>query len=64
MIGNGSGDIVISFSTANKINHNEKGAFIDLKIINENHIDSIFEVFFSSLIKIFSINSHDTVCKL
>jgi len=41
-IGNGSGDIVISFTTANKINHYEKRDIVHSKIINENKIDLIF----------------------
>lgn len=40
--GNGSGDIVIGFSTANKINHYEEKCFLDLKTINENKIDEVF----------------------
>ena len=41
-IGNGSGDIVIAFTTANKINHYEEKDIITMKIINENRIDTIF----------------------
>lgn len=41
-IGNGSGDVVIAFTTANKINHYEKKDIITMKIINENRIDIIF----------------------
>lgn len=40
--GNGSGDIVIGFSTANKMNHYEEDCFIDLRAINENKIDEVF----------------------
>lgn len=41
-IGNGSGDIVISFTTANKVNHHEKKDIINMKMINENKIDTVF----------------------
>ncbi len=38
----GSGEIVIGFSTANKINHYEKQDIITIKSINENKINQIF----------------------
>ncbi|WDV46730.1 P1 family peptidase [Clostridiaceae bacterium M8S5] len=41
--GNGSGDIVIGFSTANTINHYEKEASTNIRILNENKIDSAFK---------------------
>lgn len=41
-IGNGSGDIVIAFSTANRIKHYEDKDIVSIKIINENIIDKIF----------------------
>jgi D-aminopeptidase len=41
-IGNGSGDIVISFSTANRIQHFEKAMTTEWQIINENYIDYAF----------------------
>ena len=41
-IGNGSGDIVITFTTANKVNHYEEKDIVNMKIINENKIDTIF----------------------
>lgn len=41
-IGNGSGDIVIAFSTANRINHYEDRDIVSIKIINENIIDKVF----------------------
>lgn len=40
--GNGSGDIVIGFSTANKMSHYEENCFIDLRAINESKIDEVF----------------------
>lgn len=40
--GNGSGDIVIAFSTANRFNHYEKEGTINIKVINENLIDTVF----------------------
>lgn len=41
-IGNGSGDIVIAFSTANRIKHYEERDIVSIKIINENIIDKVF----------------------
>lgn len=41
-IGNGSGDIVITFTTANKVNHHEKKDIVNMKMINENKIDTVF----------------------
>ncbi|WP_138206962.1 P1 family peptidase [Haloimpatiens lingqiaonensis] len=41
-IGNGSGEIVIGFTTANKINHYEDKDIISIKIINEDKINLIF----------------------
>jgi D-aminopeptidase len=40
--GNGSGDIVIGFSTANKVNHYEKDSFVDFKVLHDNKVDEIF----------------------
>lgn len=39
-IGNGSGDIVITFTTANKVNHYEEKDIVNMKMINENKIDT------------------------
>ncbi|WP_027622948.1 P1 family peptidase [Clostridium lundense] len=41
-MGNGSGDIIIATSTANKINHYEDKPTINIKVINENFIDMVF----------------------
>lgn len=41
-IGNGSGDIVIGFSTANRINHYEERITIPIKMFNENKMDIAF----------------------
>lgn len=41
-LGNGSGDIVLAFSTANRINHYEKSGTLNIRVINENYIDNIF----------------------
>ncbi|WP_202708193.1 P1 family peptidase [Sporosalibacterium faouarense] len=41
-MGHGSGEIVISFSTANRIKHYEKNAICNFKIFNENKIDDVF----------------------
>lgn len=48
-IGNGSGDIVIGFTTANKINHYEEKDIVNLKFINENKIDIVFRAVIESL---------------
>jgi D-aminopeptidase len=41
-LGNGSGDIDIAFSTANRIKHYEERDIIDLKMINEDRINLLF----------------------
>lgn len=41
--GNGSGEVVIGFSTANRINHYDKEEVINIEIINEDKIDKIFK---------------------
>lgn len=41
--GNGSGEIVIGFSTANIIKHYEESDIINIKVINENKINKIFK---------------------
>lgn len=41
-IGNGSGDIVIAFSTANRIKYYETSDIVNIKILNENIIDKVF----------------------
>ncbi|MGM0410339.1 MAG: P1 family peptidase [Bacillota bacterium] len=41
-MGNGSGEIVIAFSTVNKIDHYEKSDIVNMKVFNENKIDKIF----------------------
>lgn len=41
-MGNGSGEIVIGFSTANKIKHYETNEKIEINIWNENKIDFLF----------------------
>lgn len=40
--GNGSGDIVIGFTTANKKKHYEEEYIVDMKALNENKIDDVF----------------------
>lgn len=42
-IGNGSGDIVIGFTTANKVNHYEEKAICDMKVLSDNKIDWVFK---------------------
>jgi len=41
--GHGSGDIALGFTTANVLLHDEKAALIDIRILNENRIDLLFE---------------------
>lgn len=48
-LGNGSGDIVVAFSTANKVNHYEKKDINTMKFINENKIDLIFRASIESI---------------
>lgn len=42
-LGNGSGDVCISFTTANKLKHYSETNIIDLKMIEENSIEEIFK---------------------
>ena len=42
-LGNSSGDICISFTTANKLKHYSNTNIIDLKMIEENSIEEIFK---------------------
>lgn len=41
-IGNGSGDIVLAFSTANVINHYPKEAVINIESLHDSYIDKVF----------------------
>lgn len=41
-IANGSGDVVISFTTANRVNHDEQRGIVPLRSINENQINPLF----------------------
>jgi D-aminopeptidase len=41
--GHGSGDIALGFTTANFLSHDEKADLVDLRSINENRIDLLFE---------------------
>lgn len=41
-IGSGSGEIVIAFSTANKIKHYKDNDIVDIKMIHEENINNIF----------------------
>ncbi len=41
--GNGSGEVVIGFSTANRINHYEEKDIINISIVNENKMNGIFK---------------------
>ncbi len=42
-VGNGSGDIVIGFSTANKIKHYPESKFDSIKTLGNNYIDNVFK---------------------
>lgn len=48
-LGNGSGDIVVAFSTENKVNHYEEKDINSMKFINENKIDLIFRASIESI---------------
>ncbi|MBB4041754.1 D-aminopeptidase [Microvirga flocculans] len=41
--GHGSGDIALGFTTANMLSHDETSALVDLRILNEERIDLLFE---------------------
>jgi D-aminopeptidase len=41
-IGNGSGDIVIAFTTANKVSHYEEADIFEIKALTDNKIDLVF----------------------
>jgi D-aminopeptidase len=41
-IANGSGEIAIAFSTAQRLKHEDKDAVLELKILNEEKIDKVF----------------------
>lgn len=63
-LGNGSGDIVVTFTTRNKINHYEKRDIVDINIINENKIDLVFRALIESVeesIISSMINSKETI---
>jgi D-aminopeptidase len=42
-IGNGSGDIVIGFTTANKVSHYEEKDICQIKVLKDNKIDLVFK---------------------
>ena len=41
--GHGSGDIALGLTTANVLSHDENAALIDIRILDENRIDLLFE---------------------
>lgn len=41
-LGNGSGDIALAFTTANKMPHDQSEEIVKINIINENAIDKVF----------------------
>jgi D-aminopeptidase len=42
-IGNGSGDIVIAFTTSNKVSHYEEKNICEIRVLNDNNIDEVFK---------------------
>lgn len=48
-LGNGSGDICISFTTANKINHYQDNDITQISIISDNIIDKVFRAAIESV---------------
>ncbi len=42
--GNGSGDIAIAFTTANRVPHYNDGAFINVTMMDDERIDPVFEM--------------------
>ena len=42
-LGNGSGDIAVAFSTGNRVPHYTEGSFIDMKMMDDEKLDVIFE---------------------
>ena len=41
-MGNGSGDIAIAFTTANRVPHYSDGAVLDMKMLHDDRIDAAF----------------------
>ena len=48
-LGNGSGDIAISFTTANKVKHYEESDVMNIKMLHENKIDFVFRAVVESV---------------
>ena len=42
-LGNGSGDIAISFSTTNRVPHYSKTGILEVKMVHDDLLDSVFE---------------------
>ena len=42
--GNGSGDIAIAFTTANRVPHYSKNAIIEMKMVDDDKIDPVLEM--------------------
>ena len=42
--GNGSGDIAIAFTTANRVPHYSKTPFVDMKMMDDESIDPVLEM--------------------
>jgi len=42
--GNGSGDIAIAFTTANRVPHYSKNAVMDMKMLADSKIDPVFDM--------------------
>lgn len=41
-MGNGSGDIALAFSTANRVSHYEEASTTNISVLNSNEIDTVF----------------------
>lgn len=42
--GNGSGDIAIAFTTANRVPHDSPKALLDMKMLSDDHIDPVLDL--------------------
>lgn len=47
-IGNGSGDIALAFSTANRVRHDQSAPTVPMRVLNENRIDLAFRAVIES----------------
>jgi len=42
--GNGSGDIALAFTTANRVPHEPKSAFVPMTMMDDDHINPVLEM--------------------